>query len=163
MKKIIILSFLLLSVGFANAQDKVNPLQKYADTEGLTSVVVTKKMLAFIPIDSFVKYEGIDFGEFLDKVNFINIYTTTDKIAANKLLSFANNLMKTSSYEKMMEVKSDKVEKVDFFIKNKGTQISELIFIVKAEGDKSVVMQFMGDFTLEDIKKMVQQNQKKVS
>ena len=163
MKKIIILSFLLLSVGFANAQDKVNPLQKYADTEGLTSVVVTKKMLSFIPIDSFVKYEGINLGDFVDKINSINIYTSSDKVAANKLLAFANNLMGTSSYEKMMEVKSDKVEKVDFFIKNKGSQISEMIFIVKAEGDKSVVMQFLGDFTMEDIKKMVQQNKKKVS
>ena len=163
MKKIIILSLLLLTLGYTNGQDKVNPLQKYADTEGLTSVVVTKKMLSFIPIDSFVKYEGINLSGFIDKINSINIYTTSDKTAASKLLAFANNLMGSSTYEKMMEVKSDKVEKVDFYIKNMGSQISEMIFIVKAEGEKSVVMQFMGDFTMEDIKEMIQQRQKKVS
>jgi hypothetical protein len=64
--------------------------------------------------------------------------------------------MKTSSYEKLIEVNSEKVEKTDLYIKNKGNIISELIVIVKGGEDKNVVMQFMGDFTIEDIKQMTQ-------
>ncbi|MDD3355772.1 MAG: DUF4252 domain-containing protein [Dysgonamonadaceae bacterium] len=154
MKKIILFSFLLLNLGLVFGQD--NPLKKYANAEGITSVVVTQKMLSIIPIDSFVKYEGLNLKDYLDKINSINIYTSTDKVAASKLLSFANDLMKTSSYEKLIEVNSEKVEKTDLYIKNKGNLISELIVIVKGGEDKNVVMQFMGDFTIEDIKQMTQ-------
>ncbi|MDD2551324.1 MAG: DUF4252 domain-containing protein [Dysgonamonadaceae bacterium] len=154
MKKIILFSFLLLNLGLVFGQD--NPLKKYANGEGITSVVVTQKMLSIIPIDSFVKYEGLNLKDYLDKINSINIYTSTDKVAASKLLSFANDLMKTSSYEKLIEVNSEKVEKTDLYIKNKGNLISELIVIVKGGEDKNVVMQFMGDFTIEDIKQMTQ-------
>ncbi|MDD4606672.1 MAG: DUF4252 domain-containing protein [Dysgonamonadaceae bacterium] len=154
MKKIILFSFLLLNLGLVFGQD--NPLKKYANGEGITSVVVTQEMLSIIPIDSFVKYEGLNLKDYLDKINSINIYTSTDKVAASKLLSFANDLMKTSSYEKLIEVNSEKVEKTDLYIKNKGNLISELIVIVKGGEDKNVVMQFMGDFTIEDIKQMTQ-------
>ncbi|HUI33337.1 MAG TPA: DUF4252 domain-containing protein, partial [Dysgonamonadaceae bacterium] len=150
----ILFSFLLLNLGLVFGQD--NPLKKYANAEGITSVVVTQKMLSIIPIDSFVKYEGLNLKDYLDKINSINIYTSTDKVAASKLLSFANDLMKTSSYEKLIEVNSEKVEKTDLYIKNKGNLISELIVIVKGGEDKNVVMQFMGDFTIEDIKQMTQ-------
>lgn len=158
MKRIILFSFFLLNLVLVSGQD--NPLKKYANAEGLTSVVVTQKMLSIIPIDSFVKYEGLNLRDYLDKINSVNIYTSADKVAASKLLSFANDLMKTTSYEKLIEVNSEKVEKADFYIKNSGDQISELILIVKGGEDKNVVMQFMGDFTIEDIKQMTQQKQK---
>ena len=157
MKRIILFSFLLLNLGLVFGQE--NPLQKYASDEGLTSVVVSQKMLSILPVDALVKYEGINLRDFLDKINSINIYTSADKGAANKLLSFANNLMKTTSYEKLVEVNSDKVEKADFYIKNKGDKISELVVLVKGGNDKKVVMQFVGDFTIDDIKEMTQQKQ----
>ncbi len=157
MKRIILFSFLFIHLGCVGAQE--NPLQKYAANEGLTHVVVSQKMLSILPVDSFVKYEGINIRGFLDKINSINIYTSTDKGAANQLLSFANDLMKTTSYEKLIEVNSDKVEKADFYIKNKGDKISELVVLVKGGNDKNVVMQFMGDFTIEDIKQMTKQKE----
>lgn len=158
MKRIILFSFFFLNLVLLSGQD--NPLKKYANAESLTSVTVTQKMLSIIPIDSFVKYEGLNLRDYLDKINSVNIYTSADKVAASKLLSFANDLMKTTSYEKLIEVNSEKVEKADFYIKNSGDQISELILIVIGGEDKNVVMQFMGDFTIEDIKQMTQQKLK---
>jgi isopentenyl diphosphate isomerase/L-lactate dehydrogenase-like FMN-dependent dehydrogenase len=51
-----------------------------------------------------------------------------------------------------MRVKSDDGELVNFFMKGKPENIQELIMIV--EDEESVIMQLLGNFTLQDVQQM---------
>ena len=55
-----------------------------------------------------------------------------------------------------MRVKSDDNDNINFFMKGKPEKISELIMIVAGNDGENVVMQFLGDFTLQDIQQMTQ-------
>jgi len=53
-------------------------------------------------------------------------------------------------------VKSDDNDNVNFFMKGKPEDIRELIMIVAGNDGENVVMQFLGNFTLDDIQKMTE-------
>jgi hypothetical protein len=55
-----------------------------------------------------------------------------------------------------MRVKSDDDDNVNFFMKGKPESIRELIMIVDGSDNESVILQFQGDFTLQDIQKMTE-------
>ncbi len=72
------------------------------------------------------------------------------------MLSMANDRVKGNNYELLMHVKSGDNENVKFFMKGKPESIRELIMIVAASDGENVVMQFLGNFTIEDIQKMTE-------
>ncbi|MGV8962490.1 MAG: DUF4252 domain-containing protein [Candidatus Saccharimonadaceae bacterium] len=158
MKRLILIFVVLIS--FAGVFGQNNPLKKYADAEGLTSMVVTKNMLSMFPKNSNMEYKGIKIGEFLEKITSINIYSSKESAEAAKLLSFANKLMKTPEYEMLMGVKTEDKENVDLFIRGNAEHISEFVVIGQGKSKETAVMQFLGNFTLEDIQQMIEKANK---
>lgn len=158
MKRLSVVFILLVSFAFVFGQN--NPLKKYADAEGLTSMVVTKNMLSLFPKNSNMEYNGVKIGEILEKITAINIYSSSKSEDAAKLLTFANKLMKTSEYEMMMGVKTESKENVDFFIRGTPEHISELVLIAQGKSKETAVMQFLGNFTLQDIQQMIEKASK---
>lgn len=154
MKKIILSILLLASVSFAFAQK--NPFEKFSDMDGVTSVYISKTMLSLIPKSSKMEYGGVNIGGFLNKLSSILILTSEDKKIAPQMLSLANDRVKGRDYELLMRVKSDDNDNINFFMKGKPENISELIMIVAGNDGENVVMQFLGDFTLQDIQQMTQ-------
>ncbi len=63
--------------------------------------------------------------------------------------------METSGYDKLMSVKTDKDEDINFYVQSNDEYISELILIVQGKTKESAVMQFVGKFTKEDIQQMI--------
>ncbi|NLY23712.1 MAG: DUF4252 domain-containing protein [Bacteroidales bacterium] len=150
MKKIIILLALTIATSAAFAQK--NPFERFTDMDGVTSVFISKNMLSLLPKQANMQYNGVDVGGFVDKLTSMLIITSENKEIAQEMISLANRGIKESNYELLMRVKSDDGELVNFFMKGKPENIQELIMIV--EDDESVIMQLLGNFTLQDVQQM---------
>lgn len=154
MKKIIVSILLLASFTFVFAQR--NPFEQFSDMDGVTSVYISKTMLSLIPKNSKMDYGGVNVGGFLNKLSSILILTSEDKKIAPQMLSLANDRVKGRDYELLMRVKSDDNDNINFFMKGKPEDIRELIMIVAGNDGENVVMQFLGNFTLQDIQQMTE-------
>ncbi|HHV84313.1 MAG TPA: DUF4252 domain-containing protein [Petrimonas sp.] len=154
MKKTILSILLLASFTFTFAQK--NPFEQFSDMDGVTSVYISKTMLSLIPKNSKMDYGGVKVGGFLNKLTSILILTSEDKKIAPQMLSMANERVKGRDYELLMRVKSDDNDNINFFMKGKPEDIRELIMIVAGNDGENVVMQFLGNFTLQDIQQMTE-------
>ena len=155
MRKLLIA--LLFVVFTANLSAQKNPFEQFTEMDGVTSVYISKNMLSLFPKNAKnMNYGGIDVGNFLHKLSSILILTTEDKNIGKRMVSLANNQVKGDNYELLMRVKSDDDDNVNFFMKGKPESIRELIMIVDGSDDESVILQFLGDFTLQDIQKMTE-------
>lgn len=154
MKKAILSILLLTSFSLTFAQK--NPFEQFSDMDGVTSVYISKTMLSLIPKNSKMDYGGVDVGGFLNKLSSILILTSEDQKIAPQMLSLANNRVKGNDYELLMRVKSDENDNINFFMKGKPEDIRELIMIVAGSDGENVIMQFLGNFTLQDIQQMTE-------
>ncbi|MBP7179996.1 MAG: DUF4252 domain-containing protein [Dysgonomonadaceae bacterium] len=154
MRKLLIA--ILFVVCAANLSAQKNSFEQFTEMDGVTSVYISKNMLSLFPKNAKNNYGGIDVGNFLHKLSSILILTTEDKNIGKRMVSLANNQIKTDNYELLMRVKSDDDDNVNFFMKGKPESIRELIMIVDDSDDESVILQFLGDFTLQDIQKMTE-------
>jgi hypothetical protein len=151
MKKIIFTIVFIFAVTIVSAQK--NPFDKFTNMDGVTSVYISKNMMSLFPKDSN-QYGGVDVGNFVDKLSSILILTTENQKVGKEMLSLANSRIKENNYELLMRVKSDDGELVNFFMKGKPDNIQELIMIVDGNDDESVIMQFLGNFKLQDVQQM---------
>lgn len=154
MKKIAILLAFVVSTTCLFAQN--NPFERFSDMDGVTSVYISKNMLKLFPKNTDTDYGGVKVGDFLHKLSSILILTTENKDVGKQMMSLANNQVKSPGYELLMRVRTEDKTKVNFFMKGKPENIHELIMIVDGGDDDSVIMQFLGDFTLQDIQKMTE-------
>lgn len=154
MKKTILSILLLTSFSLAFAQK--NPFEKFSDMDGVTSVYISKTMLSLIPKNSKMDYGGVNVGGFLNKLSSILILTSEDRKISPQMLSLANDRVKGNDYELLMRVKSDDNDNINFFMKGKPEDIRELIMIVAGNDGENVIMQFLGNFTLNDIQQMTE-------
>ena len=153
MKRLFIVSILFMNLAFMFGQKVA--LKEYAKKEGVTTVTLTKSMLSLFPKSANISYGGINVAEFLDKLSAINVFVSPETEAANKLVEDVTQFMKTSDYSKLMSVETKNDENINFYIQGNEEYISELILIVQSKSKESAVMQFMGKFTMEDIKQMI--------
>jgi hypothetical protein len=152
-----LLTAIIFVVFAANLSAQKNPFEQFTEMDGVTSVYISKNMLSLFPKNAKnMNYGGIDVGNFLHKLSSILILTTEDKNIGKRMVSLANNQVKGGNYELLMRVKSDDNNTVNFFMKGKPESIRELIMIVDGGDDESVILQFQGDFTLQDIQKMTE-------
>lgn len=158
MKKIIITLVLTFAATIVFAQK--NPFEKFTDMDGVTSVYISKNMMSLLPNKSKMQYGGVDVTNFIEKLSSILILTSENKKIAQEMISLANSRIKENDYELLMRVKSDDGELVNFFMKGKPENILELIMIVDGNEDESVIMQFLGNFKLQDVQQMTSSFQK---
>jgi hypothetical protein len=134
-----------------------NPFEQFTDMDGVTSVFISKNMLSLFPKNAKnMNYGGIDVSSFLNKLSSILILTTENENIGRRMVSLANSQVKSNKYELLMRVKSDDNDNVNFYMKGNPSNISELIMIVDGSDNESVIMQFLGNFTLQDIQKMTE-------
>lgn len=159
MKKLIISFFLALVTMGSFAQK--NAFEKYSDMEGVTSVLITQNMLNLFSGNESMDFGGVKVGDFVNKLSSILILTSENKKTASEMLSLVNKQVSGKDYELLMRVKSEKKENVNFFMKGKPESIRELIMVVDGGDGESVIMQFLGNFTLKDVQQMTSGIKKK--
>lgn len=154
MKKMLTILALTLAVTTLFAQK--NPFDQFADMDGVTSVYISKNMLSLMPKGAVQQFGNVNVSNFIDKLSSILILTSEKEPVAREMLSLANKRIRNDKYELLMRVKSDDGELVNFFMKGKPESIKEMIMLVESEDGENVVMQFLGDFTLEDAKQITE-------
>jgi hypothetical protein len=147
---IFVLTLAMMSL-HTNAQ--VKEFEKYADTKNVTYVFISKYMLRMAGKASSPSVPGVDTKSLMNKLNGIQIISSTDESAAARLKAETKALVKQGKYELLMQVDEDE-QKVRIYHRE-GKQQPAVVMMADEEGEFSVIV-FSGTFTLEDVMKMTQ-------
>jgi len=128
--------------------------EKYENEDNVTVVNISKAMFNLIPGN--ITPGNIDIKNILPKIESLRILTSdTGSLKEKMTADFKSLIEKDKDYEELMRIKSGK-SNVTFNLKKQGDMIRELIMLVSDEED-FVVMQIMGNFLLDDIKKIAEE------
>lgn len=122
--------------------------QNYMNDTSFTSVYISPKMFSMI---GKLKVDDMDpeVRDMMESLKGLRVLTTSQNAAAR--YREALNKFNTSEYESLMTVQSAS-ENVNFFIKNDGNLVSELLLLVG--GDEFVMLSLIGDIDLDKISKL---------
>ena len=135
----------------ANAQ--VKAFEKYADMKNVTYVYISKYMLGMAGKTATPSVPGVDIKTLAGKLTGIQIISSENKAARNKLKDDVKAIMEKGKYEVLMQMNEDDTKVNIFHSINK--QQSAVVMLIE-EDDEVTVMVFSGKFTLEDVMKMAQ-------
>lgn len=148
-------SFVLFLV--SNVIFSQSVFDKFEDKDGVTSVIVNKKMFELMgkmSIDAKEK-DAQQYLNLLKKLENLKVFTTNDvKVAADMKATVASYL-KSNPLEELMRV-NDSGKKVNIYIKSSGNGeiVKELLmFIDETTGQEhqTVVLSLIGNFDLNEI------------
>ena len=148
--KLYLLGLLLCCTSLSFAQDKW--FSKYADMDDVTTVYISKKMFQMMPAIGDI---GLELTNMQGKIDGLQILSTERKdLQAQMRKEFSGIIGK--EYEELMRVK-DKGTKANFYIRQQGDHIKELIMLADSEDNFSVI-QLKGSFTLQDIQEITNES-----
>ncbi|TKG96932.1 DUF4252 domain-containing protein [Puteibacter caeruleilacunae] len=156
MKKIIILIIAILPlVGLAQNSPIDKLFDKYAGTDGITSVNISGKLLS---LAAQFESEDKEAQDLMQSISGIRILAV-DNEELNKELNFYKDLEKANffkdakgKYELLMDV-NEANDKVKFFIReNSNGRMSELLLIVG--GSDNALISIRGNISMESIAKL---------
>lgn len=153
MRKLILTVVAVLASNLFFAQ---SGFEKYDGLDGVTSVVVNKKMfqmMGSVKVDANDK-ETQRYLNLMKKLDNLKVFTTTStKIAADMKLS-ADMYMKTAGLEELMRV-NESGKNVRIWVKSGSTdtRVKELLMFIENAGkqDETVLMSLTGDFELSEV------------
>lgn len=153
MRKFILTVVMVLA---SNAFFAQSGFEKYDGQDGVTSIIVNKKMfqmMGSVKVDANDK-ETQQYLSLMKKLDNLKVFTTTNtKIAADMKLS-ADKYMKTAGLEELMRV-NDSGKNVKIWVKSGSTdtQVKELLMFIEdaSRADETVLMSLTGDFSLSEI------------
>lgn len=135
----------------ANAQS--TPFDKYADTEDVTYVYISKAMLSLLGSKMMPEINGVNVNEISSKLNSIQIITSGTKATQKSLKTDAMSIVKKNKYEILMQI-SENDSKVDIY--HKDSKDNSVIVMITDDKEHTIVIVFSGTFTTENVMKMLQ-------
>ncbi len=150
MRKIILSLVLVLSVNTFFAQ---SIFDKFEDQEGITSVVVNKKMFALLSKMEVKDKESQQYVNLIKKLDNLRVFVTQSDKKADEMKAVSDKYIKSSSLEELMKI-NDKGKSVKIYVKSGATdtQIKELMMFVEGSGkEDTVLMSLIGDFDLNEL------------
>ena len=153
MKKFIITIVVAL---VSNAFYAQAAFDKYDGQDGVTSIVVNKKMfqmMASVKVDANDK-ETQQYLNLMRKLDNLKVFTTkSSKLSADMKLT-ADKYVKTVGLEELMRV-NDSGKNVRILVKSgsSGSQVKELLMFIEdgSKANETVLMSLTGDFDLNEI------------
>ena len=158
MKKIIVLSILMLSVA-TFAQSSV--FDKFDAMDDVTTVVITKEAFKMASKFGGNSPEAKEYVEMVKDLNNLKVYTTENSGIAKQMGDVVNLYLKSSKLVELMRVK-DKDANVKIFIKSGKDEnhVSELLMFVSDMQNKgnqeAVILSLTGDIDLNKISKITE-------
>lgn len=144
MKRIIIaLIVVLASIAGAHAQDEL--FGKYDNTQGVTTVYVSKSMLSLMPQG---KTGGIDIGSIAQKLESVSILSCDRPSLIGGIRQTAAGIYSRDGYEEVMKL-SDGGAHTVIYMKQQGG-INEFA-LVKTENNELKIVNIKGRISLKDI------------
>lgn len=141
------LAIILMTIASVNAQAQKNPFDRFANSQDLAYIYISKTMLKFVELDEISNINGIELKKLGNTLESIQIITSNKK-TKDSLKSEAMSIIKKETFERVMQV-IEKDNNVDIYHK-KGKDIS-IIAMVSVNKDKTVLIVFSGAFDLKDI------------
>jgi len=153
MKQKMIRTLLCIIVAMASltANAQVKAFEKYADMKNVSYVYISKYMLRMASNSSMPSVPGVDTKSLANKLTGIQIVSSEEKTAREKLKNDVKAILARDKYEVLMQIREDG-DKVDIY-HCVGKQQSVVVMLMD-EDDSATVMIFSGNFTLDDVMKM---------
>lgn len=150
MRKLLLSLIVVLSANTFFAQ---SVFDKFEDQEGITSVVVNKKMFSLLS-----KMEVKDKSEqlyvnLIKKLENLRVFVTQSDKKSDEMKAVADKYIKSSSLEELMKI-NEKGKNVKIYVKSGASesQIKELMMFVQGSGtEETVLMSLIGDFDLNEL------------
>lgn len=150
---VVVIVFLMIStISFAQGV-----FDKFEYREGVTSVVVNKKMFEMM---SKVKVDAKDkemqqYMNLLKKLDNLKVFTTSNTKIGADMKASVNSYLKSNPLEELMRTSGDG-KNVKIFVKSVAneTTIRELLMFIEGSNVKdagTVVLSLIGNFSLEEI------------
>lgn len=148
-KYLIITLLCLACSSFSFAQNDSSQLfDKYSDTDGVTSVYISKAMFRMMPT---VENIGLNLVNMKGKVESLYILTTMKKELVPQMRKEFSQLIK-KDHEELMRVRDGKT-KATFYANMKGDIVRDLLMLSDTDIEFTVI-QLLGNFTLQDIQEI---------
>ncbi len=150
MRKLILSLVLVLSTSTFFAQ---SVFDKFEDQEGITSVVVNKKMFALLSKMEVKDKESQQYVNLIKKLDNLRVFVTQSDKKADEMKAVSDKYIKSSTLEELMKI-SDKGKSVKIYVKSGASesQIKELMMFVEGSGkEETVLMSLIGDFDLNEL------------
>jgi len=150
MRKLILSLVLVLSTSTFFAQ---SVFDKFEDQEGITSVVVNKKMFALLSKMEAKDKETQQYVNLIKKLDNLRVFVTQSDKKADEMKAVSDKYIKSSTLEELMKI-SDKGKSVKIYVKSgaSDSQIKELMMFVEGSGnEETVLMSLIGDFDLNEL------------
>jgi hypothetical protein len=142
-----LLCFAFTTISFAQ-NNSSQLFDKYTDTDGVTSVYISKAMFKMMP---GVENIGLNLVNMNGKIESLYILTTEKKELIPVMRKEFSQLIK-KDHEELMRVR-DGSTKATFYACMKGDLIKDLLMLSDTESEFTVI-QLLGSFTLQDIQEI---------
>lgn len=140
----------------SNAFFAQNAFDKYDGQDGVTSIVVNKKMfqmMSSVKVDANDK-ETQQYLSLMRKLDNLKVFTTTSTKLSADMKSTADKYVKTAGLEELMRV-NDSGKNVRILVKSGLTdsQVKELLMFIEdaSKQNETVLMSLTGNFELSEI------------
>ncbi len=153
MKKLFSILMVTVAVNFAAAQ---SAFDKFEDKDGVTSVIVNKKMFEMM---SKVKVDAKDaetqqYLNLLKKLDNLKVFTTSNNKIADDMKNTVNSYLKSNPLEELMRVNNEG-KNVKIYVNSNGnsTIVKELLMFIEgnSKDNEAVVLSLTGNFDLDEI------------
>ena len=151
MRKLILSLVLVLSANTFFAQQTV--FDKFEDQEGVTSVVVNKKMFNLLSKMKVEDKETQQYVNLIKKLENLRVFVTQSDKKADEMKAASDKYIKSASLEELMKI-NDKGKSVKIYVKSGAgdSQIKELMMFVEGgPNEETVLMSLIGDFDLNEL------------
>ena len=154
----LIIPFLLFAVSFqSNAQsnDILKLMNNLEGEEGVTSVVVTKKMFELFTKTTDVKVEGQSMNDIIKGLDELKIISVGNwKPAAKNLKNDINAIIKREQFETLMKVVEED-ERAEVYVLEENNVIKHLLMFIEDNDDNDFqLISITGIIDLENISKL---------
>jgi hypothetical protein len=150
MRKLILSLVLVFSANTIFAQ---SVFDKFEDQEGITAVVVNKKMFSLLSKMEVKDKESQQYVNLIKKLDNLRVFVTQSDKKSDEMRSISDKYVKSASLEELMKI-SEKGKSVKIYVKSgaSDSQIKELIMFVEGSGnEETVLMSLVGDFDLNEL------------
>ena len=150
MRKLILSLIVVLSTNTFFAQ---TIFDKFEDQDGITAVVVNKKMFSLLSKMKVEDKATQQYVNLIKKLDNLRVFVTKSDKKADEMKAISEKYIKSASLEELMKV-NEKGKSVKIFVKSGSTdaQIKELMMFVQGSGnEETVLMSLVGDFDLNEL------------
>jgi hypothetical protein len=155
--KIILLALFFIGFNVVNTSAQSDALVKLLDgieeKDGVTSILVTKKMFELFTKTTDLEVQGESLNKVISSLDKLMIYDIQLSAAENNTIAKnVTNLLKQDGYEILMKI-NDESSKVEIYIQEQNNIVKHL-FMVSKESDAVQLISLLGNIDLAQISKL---------